>query len=81
VPATQQLILSKSGATVLAANAISLGRHILLSSCSQKLRGQLKERHYTVIATPLTAFLRSGGSACCLTLRVDHVIEPARVLA
>jgi hypothetical protein len=25
-----------------------------------------------VLTTPLQAFLRSGGSACCLTLRLDH---------
>jgi N-dimethylarginine dimethylaminohydrolase len=32
----------------------------------------LEERGYTVIKAPLHAFLRSGGSACCLTLRLDH---------
>jgi len=39
-----------------------------------------------VVATPLHAFLRSGGSACCLTLRLDHrsdaaaLAEPASAL-
>jgi len=28
-----------------------------------------------VIATPLDVFQRSGGSACCLTLRLDHRLE------
>jgi hypothetical protein len=32
----------------------------------------LKERGYGVVSTPLTSFLRSGGSAFCLTLRLDH---------
>ena len=36
------------------------------------LRQQLKARGYRVIARPLDAFLKSGGSACCLTLRLDH---------
>jgi hypothetical protein len=31
-----------------------------------------------VVETPLHAFLRSGGSACCLTLRLDHVSDVAR---
>jgi len=77
VPRTEQIILSENDAMELAANSVSFGQHILLSSCSQKLRSQLDERHYTVVATPLHAFLRSGGSACCLTLRIDHSIEPA----
>jgi hypothetical protein len=32
----------------------------------------LEDRGYRVIETPLDAFQRSGGSACCLTLRLDH---------
>jgi hypothetical protein len=32
----------------------------------------MEQRGYAVVTTPLAAFLRSGGSACCLTLRLDH---------
>src|SRR5204863_102865 len=60
---------------VFAANAICAGRIIVLSSCSAVLRGALEARGYAVIETPLTAFQRSGGSACCLTLRLDHVAQ------
>ena len=81
VPTTEQIILSENDATTLAANAVSFDRHILLSSCSQPLRRQLDKRGFTVIETPLDAFLRSGGSACCLTLRIDHAIESAAALA
>ena len=38
----------------------------------EALRGRLNDRGYKVVKTPLAAFLRSGGSACCLTLRLDH---------
>ena len=55
----------------LAGNAVSLNRSIVLSNCSERLRRKLEERGFAVIATPLHAFLRSGGSACCLTLRLD----------
>ena len=39
---------------------------------SDSARRDLEERGYAVVETPLHAFLRSGGSACCLTLRLDH---------
>ena len=55
-----------------AANAVCLHRTIVLSSCSAALRRKLQERGYVIIETPLHAFLRSGGSACCLTLRLDY---------
>jgi len=54
---------------------------IVLSSCSDRLRRNLERRGYTVATTPLDAFLRSGGSACCLTLRLDHRSKAARATA
>src|SRR5262245_59011526 len=70
--AEQRIELSPADAARFAANTVSFGRTILLSSCSEALRGRLNDRGYKVVKTPLTAFLRSGGSACCLTLRLDH---------
>jgi len=72
VPPEQRIELAADDAARFAANAVSFGHTILLSSCSGTLRSRLEERGYTVIETPLTAFLRSGGSACCLTLRLNH---------
>ena len=68
----QRIALAPGDAARFAANAVSVGRTIVLSSCSETLRARLKERGYTVVKTPLAAFLRSGGSACCLTLRLDY---------
>lgn len=68
----QRIALTPGDAARFAANAVSVGRTVLLSSCSETLRTQLSARGYRVVKTPLAAFLRSGGSACCLTLRLDH---------
>jgi N-dimethylarginine dimethylaminohydrolase len=67
-----RIALDHADATRFAGNAVCLGRSLVLSSCSEKLRRGLEERGYAVIETPLHTFLRSGGSACCLTLRLDH---------
>jgi len=68
----QRIALDRADAERFAANAVCIGDTIVLSSCSAALRARLQERGYTVVQTPLHAFLRSGGSACCLTLRLDH---------
>ncbi len=86
VAPADRIALGRDDAARFAANAVCLGRTILLSSCSETLRRTLGDRGYAVVETPLHAFLRSGGSACCLTLRLDHrsrpplaeAIEPAR---
>jgi N-dimethylarginine dimethylaminohydrolase len=62
----------------LSANAIVLDNAIVLSGCSRRLRAEFEQRGYCLRETPLGAFLRSGGAAFCLTLRLDgrSTMEP-----
>ena len=80
VAPADRIALNAADAAQFAANAICAGRTIVLSSASEVLRGSLEARGYRVVETLLTAFQRSGGSACCLTLRLDHVSQ-AQVVA
>jgi N-dimethylarginine dimethylaminohydrolase len=68
-----RLVLDERDALLFAANAVAFGRTIIMSRCGATLRRRLDERGYRVFQSPLDAFLRSGGSACCLTLRLDHL--------
>jgi N-dimethylarginine dimethylaminohydrolase len=72
VPPDRRIALSAEDAAVLAANAVCLGDAIVLSRCGPGLRRRLERRGYAVHTTPLGAFARSGGSAFCLTLRLDR---------
>ena len=78
VTPADRIALSSEDASHFAANAVVVGRNIVLSSCSRALRRTLEERGYRVIETLLDAFQRSGGSACCLTLRLDHRLQAAQ---
>jgi N-dimethylarginine dimethylaminohydrolase len=64
--------LAGEDALKLAANAVCIDDAVVLSACGEALRRNLAERGYRVIETPLGSFLRSGGSAFCLTLRLDR---------
>jgi N-dimethylarginine dimethylaminohydrolase len=55
----------------LAANAVCIGDTLVMSACGPRLRAELEERGYAVMTAPLGSFLRSGGGAFCLTLRLD----------
>jgi len=74
----RRIEIADEDARRLAANAVAIGNTLLLSGCSEGLRGRLAERGYRVLATPLGSFLRSGGSAFCLTLRLDRRSTAAR---
>ena len=72
VEPTLRIEVDAEDASRLAANAVCIGNTIVLSGCSERLRGELTERGYRVVTTPLDSFLRAGGSAFCLTLRLDR---------
>jgi N-dimethylarginine dimethylaminohydrolase len=72
VAPADRIELDAADAERFAANAVAFGNTIVLSSASAKLSARLEQRGYAVVETPLDAFQKSGGSACCLTLRLDH---------
>jgi N-dimethylarginine dimethylaminohydrolase len=64
--------LAPEDACQFAANTVCLGNTLVMSGCSAHLRAELQERGYRLVTTPLPSFHRSGGSAFCLTLRLDR---------
>lgn len=49
---------------------------ILVNRVSPELEATLQERGFTVVQTELTEFLKAGGAAKCLTLRLDETVAP-----
>jgi N-dimethylarginine dimethylaminohydrolase len=54
-----------------ACNAVVVGETVVTNTGCPKLHAALRERGYTPIETPLDEFVKAGGSAKCLTLRLD----------
>jgi N-dimethylarginine dimethylaminohydrolase len=54
-----------------ACNAVVVGQDVVLNAGCPKLEAALQHAGFTPHATELGEFLKSGGSAKCLTLRLD----------
>lgn len=54
-----------------ACNAVVVGRHVVTNTGCPKLHAALRARGFEPIETPLDEFVKAGGSAKCLTLRLD----------
>ncbi|WP_145442367.1 dimethylarginine dimethylaminohydrolase family protein [Gimesia chilikensis] len=54
-----------------ACNAVVIGRSVALNTGCPQLEQTLRERGYEPHSTPLDEFIKAGGSAKCLTLRLD----------
>ena len=67
----QRLAVDEADATCFACNAVNLGRTIVLNHISPKLRHRLEARGFTVIELALDEFLKAGGAAKCLVMKLS----------
>jgi N-dimethylarginine dimethylaminohydrolase len=67
---TNLIEVSEEDANNFACNAINVNENIILNRASDTLKETLEKLGYNVIETPLTEFIKAGGSAKCLTLKL-----------
>ncbi len=63
--------LDEPEAAAFAANAVVVSRQVITNSGCPRLATALHNRGFETIETPLSEFVKAGGSAKCLTLRLD----------
>jgi N-dimethylarginine dimethylaminohydrolase len=63
--------VEESEAQTFACNAVVVGRTVITNVGCPRLHRQLADRGFTPRETPLDEFVKAGGSAKCLTLRLD----------
>lgn len=68
----EKIVLTEHDALRFGGNAVVVGDKIVMNSGCDTLAEALSARGYTVYATDLSEFLKSGGSAKCLVLALDH---------
>ncbi|HEY1992856.1 MAG TPA: arginine deiminase-related protein [Edaphobacter sp.] len=67
----KRIIIREADAVSFACNAINVGRTIILNKISSKLSGQLEQLGFKVIQVELTEFLKAGGAAKCLVMKLS----------
>ena len=72
VAAEKRIVLENEEAIAFAANAVTIGRTIIMNCCFGKLRGRLDSIGFEVVETGLSEFIKAGGGAKCLTLRLGE---------
>jgi lysine-ketoglutarate reductase/saccharopine dehydrogenase-like protein (TIGR00300 family) len=76
VPEEKRIAISEGDATNFACNAVNIEERVILNKASDELKQNLQAAGFEVIETPLTEFLKAGGAAKCLTLRVTEPVLP-----
>jgi lysine-ketoglutarate reductase/saccharopine dehydrogenase-like protein (TIGR00300 family) len=76
VPAAKRIAIDEPDAVNFACNAVNIGQTVIMNQASDDLRAHLAAVGFEVVETPLTEFLKAGGAAKCLTLRVNEPVHP-----
>ncbi len=69
----QRICVGEPDALRFACNAINVGRRIVLNEISVELSTQLEDLGFWIQQVPLTEFLKAGGAAKCLALRLSEM--------
>jgi lysine-ketoglutarate reductase/saccharopine dehydrogenase-like protein (TIGR00300 family) len=75
VPEAKRIEIEEADAVKFACNAVNVDNVVVMNNASDNLKKRLTDVGFEVVETPLTEFLKAGGAAKCLTLRVT---EPVR---
>ena len=70
----KRIAIVEADAINFACNAVNIESIVIMNKASDSLKSRLGEAGFQVIETPLTEFLKAGGAAKCLTLRVTEPI-------
>jgi lysine-ketoglutarate reductase/saccharopine dehydrogenase-like protein (TIGR00300 family) len=74
IPAEKRIAIEEADAANFACNAVNINETIVMNKASDRLKQCLSDLGFEVVETPLTEFLKAGGAAKCLTLRVTEPV-------
>ena len=77
VPPELRIAVDAVDAAAFACNAVNCGRHVVMNQASGALARTLAALGYQLHQTPLSEFMKAGGSAKCLTLKLSEARLPA----
>jgi ornithine--oxo-acid transaminase len=68
----KRIVIGEADAVRFACNAVNAGRTIILNTISSKLSRQLEQLGFKVVQIELTEFLKAGGAAKCLVMKLSQ---------
>ena len=68
---SKRIAVGADDAATFACNAVGFDDTVVVNQATPALTQALQDAGLRVVATPLSEFMKSGGAAKCLTLRLD----------
>jgi N-dimethylarginine dimethylaminohydrolase len=72
IPAARRIAIGEEDALAFACNAVNIDAAVVVNRATAGFVKALARHGFEVVQTPLSEFMKAGGSAKCLTLRLDE---------
>jgi N-dimethylarginine dimethylaminohydrolase len=72
VPRERRIAIGEEDALAFACNAVNIDDTVIVNRATPGFVKALSAKGFDVVQTPLSEFMKAGGSAKCLTLRLDE---------
>ncbi len=70
VPPEKRIIVNEEEASYFTCNAVNVNNYVVTNITTERFKNLLKEKGFEHIQTDLSEFMKAGGSAKCLTLKI-----------
>lgn len=70
VPPEKRIIVSDEEASFFTCNAVNIGKYVVTNLTTNRFSGLLEEKGFVHIQTDLSEYMKAGGAAKCLTLKI-----------
>jgi len=70
-PPEKRIIATEQEALGFCCNAVNIDKSVIINNTTERLKDALGEKGFETYEVDLTEFMKAGGSAKCLTLRLD----------
>lgn len=71
-PEAKRIVVDESDALRFACNVVPIGVTLILNKISSRLALELESRGFTVLQVELGEFMKAGGAAKCLVMKLTH---------
>lgn len=70
VPEEKRIIVSDEEASFFTCNAVNIGKNVVTNLTTERFSGLLAQKGFNHIQTDLSEYMKAGGAAKCLTLKI-----------
>ena len=79
-PENQRIVVNEADAVRFACNAVNIGSTVIMNRISEELVSSLKSLDFEVVQVDLSEFLRAGGAAKCLVMKLGRASDAPRLV-